>query len=311
MAISKHSLRAGLFAATMLVAGGFANQAMASDPLPGDAIGLPPDVNIGLLYEQYTTASSFTTSGGTNVNHGTHLASAATIARYVRTFGIDGYTVGVQAVVPYVAFLGNAEIGGGNLTKNSGFTQPLLGVFAFPVNDDAHGRSVAVGAWVFPPVSSFNRNYTINPSNNLTTYEIEAGFHQILAGSPTGKNVALEVWGEGYFYSNNTSFGPGETYREQPGGELRVYLPITIAPAVGGSISPGFYQSFGGKQTVAVHGTPIVVDTGNRTEETQLRLTGEMFVNPTTQVMLIGEYDLRVRGGFLNRSVEFRIAKFF
>ncbi|MDE8346600.1 MAG: hypothetical protein POH28_10580, partial [Acidocella sp.] len=137
------------------------------------------------------------------------------------------------------------------------------------------------------------------------------GFHQILAGTPTGKNVALEAWGEGYFYSNNRSFGPHETYREQPGGEIRIYLPITIDPAIGGTIAPGFFQSFGGKQTVAVQGTPIVVDTGNRTNESQLRLTGSMFVNPTTQVMVVGEYDVGVHGGFLNRSIELRLAKFF
>lgn len=314
MAIAKLSLRAGLFGAALLVAGGFANQAMASDPLPGDAIGLPPGVNIGLLYEDYSTASSFTTSGGTNIKHGTRLSSAVTIARYVRTFGVGGYTLGVQAVVPYVSFLGSAKVGGASLSKNSGFAQPLLGVFAFPVNDDAHGRSVAVGAWVFPAISSFNRNYEVNASNNLTTFEIEAGFHQILFGSPTGHNLALEAWGEGYFYGNNTNDLAGPfpaTYREQPTGEMRVYLPYTFDPAVGGTATIGYFQSFGGKQTLALHNLPVVADTGNRTNESQLRFTGSMFLSPTLQAMVIGEYDVGVHGGFLNRSITLRLAKFF
>jgi hypothetical protein len=305
------SLRAGLFGLALAAAGGFANKAMASDPLPGDAIGLPPDVNIGLVYLSYANDDNFTTSNGTKVNTGSQNENFTTIARYVRTFGVDGYTVGVQAVLPYVTFLNKVEVGGASLSKQGGFVQPLLGAFAFPINDDAHGRSVAVGGWIFPPISSFNKNDTVNVSENLTTYEVETGFHQILLGSPTAQNLSLEAWGEGYFYSNNDSFGPGETYREQPTTELRVYLPYVFDPAVGGSVALGFFQSFGGKQTVAIHNTPLVIDTGNRTNESQLRFTGAMFLSPTLQAMVIGEYDVQAHGGFLNRSITLRLAKFF
>jgi hypothetical protein len=303
-------LRACLFGAVLSFTAGFAGKALASDPLPGDAIGLPPDVNIGLVYNTYENTGAFAPAHGSNVPH-SKLSNDVTVLRYVRTFGLDGYTVGLQAVVPYVAFLGNAKVGGAHLPTNSGFTQPLLGAFAFPVNDDADGRSVAVGGCIFPAVSSFNKNYTVNPSENLTTYEAEAGFHQILFGDPKGSNLALEAWDEAYFYSDNTNFGPHETYREQPTDEVRVYLNYVVDPKIGLFVSPGYFQSFGGKQTVAIQGTPIIADTGNRTNISELRFAAGMFLSPTLQVMGIGEYDVAGHGGFLSRSLQIRIAKFF
>jgi hypothetical protein len=303
-------LRACLFGAVMAFSAGFAGKALASDPLPGDAIGLPPDINIGLLYNQFTATGTFSPPHGGNVPH-SKLTNDVTVLRYVRTFGIDGFTVGVQAVVPYVAFLGSAKVGGEHLPTNSGFTQPLLGVFAFPINDDADGRSVATGAWIFPAVSSFNKNYTVNPSENLTTYELEAGFHQILVGDPKGSNLALEGWDEAYFYSDNNNFGPYETYREQPTDEVRIYLPYVVDPKIGLFVSPGYFQSFGGKQTVAIQDTPIIVDTGSRTNISELRFAAGMFLSPTLQVMGIGEYDVAGHGGFLGRSLQIRFAKFF
>jgi hypothetical protein len=309
-------LRASLFGAVLAFSAGFAGKALASDPLPGDAIGLPPDVNIGLVYNQYEDTGTFSPAHGGNVPH-SRLSNDVTVLRYVRTFGIDGYTFGVQAVLPYVAFLGTTKVGGGSVATNSGFAQPLLGAFAFPVNDDADGRSVAVGGWIFPAVSSFNKNYPINASNDLTTFEVEGGFHQILAGDPKGSNLSLEAWGEGYFYSNNTNDlaggagGPPATYREQSTEEVRVYLPYVVNPKVGLFVAPGLFQSFGGKQTLAIHNTPFIVDTGNRTEITELRFAAGMFLSPTLQVMGIGEYDVAGHGGFLTRSIQIRIAKFF
>jgi hypothetical protein len=309
-------LRACLFGAVMAFSAGFAGKAVASDPLPGDAIGLPPDINIGLVYNQYEDTGTFSPAHGGNVPH-SHLSNDVTVLRYVRTFGVDGYTVGVQAVLPYVAFLGTTKVGGGKVATNSGFAQPLLGVFAFPINDDANGRSVATGAWIFPAISSFNKNYPVNASNNTTTYEFEAGFHQILFGDPKGSNLALEAWDELYLYSNNSSDlaggagGPPATFREQPTDEVRIYLPYVVDPKIGLFVSPGLFQSFGGKQTFAIHNTPFIADSGNRTNITELRFAAGMFLSPTLQVMGIGEYDVAGHGGFLTRSIQIRLAKFF
>ena len=307
-------LRAGLFAAALSLSTGFAGKALASDPLPGDAIGLPPDVNIGLIYNVLVGSGDFAPVRGPDINDHSKLSVDVTVLRYVRTFGIDGITFGAQAVVPINAFLAPAKVGGETLSTISGFQQPLLGVFSFPVNDDAHGESVAVGGWIFPAISSYNKNYAVNPSNNLTTYEAEAGFHQVLFGDPKGSNLALEAWDEAYFYSNNTNAGYGPfdaTYREQPTDEVRVYLPYVVNAATGLFVSPGYFQSFGGKQTEALHGLPVIEDTGTRTDISELRFAAGMFLSPTLQVMGVGEYDVAGHGGFLQRSIQIRIAKFF
>jgi len=309
-------LRACLFGVALSFTAGFAGKALASDPLPGDAIGLPPNINIGLYYNQFAASGTFAPAHGSNISSHSKIGDDLNIFRYVRTFDLGGMTVGAQVVIPVIAFFSGTEVGGGHLSTQSGFTQPLLGVFAFPINDNDHGRSVATGAWIFPPISSGNKNDAVNPSENLTTYELEAGFHQILFGDPKGVNLALEAWDEVYFYSNNTSWAvPGTpfaaTYREQPSDEVRVYLPYVVNPNIGFVVAPGFFQSFGGKQTYAVHGLPLIADSGNRTQISEFRIAASTFVSPTVQIMGVGEYDVAGHGGFLERSIQIRIAKFF
>jgi hypothetical protein len=315
MSYKGNFLRACLFGAVMAFSAGFAGKALASDPLPGDAIGLPPNINIGLYYNVFVGSGTFAPAHGSNISSHSKLSLDVNVFRYVRTFDLGGMTAGAQVVFPINLFLTPAKVGGAKLSTNSGFQQPLLGVFAFPINDDADGRSVATGAWVFPPVSSFNKNYLVNPSNDTTTYELEAGFHQILFGDPKGSNLALEAWDEGYFYSNNTNdqAAPGipATYREQPSDEVRVYLPYVVNPAIGLYVAPGFFQSFGGKQTLAIPAFKAIVDTGNRTQISELRFAAGMFVSPTLQVLGVGEYDVAGHGGFLTRSFQIRLAKFF
>ncbi len=304
--------RACLFGGVLAISGAFAHQAMASDPLAGDAIGLPPNISIALLYNQYSNDDAFTTSGGTKLNKNSNLTTDVTVARIVHTFDVGGYTVGIQAVEPYVAFLGNVKVEGGSLTKNSGFAQPLLGVFTFPINNDAAGESLAVGGWVFPPVSSYDNTKQVTPSPNVTTYEADIGFHQIVFGDPKGQNLSLEAWDNVYFYGTNTTADGGHaTYHEEPTDEVRAYASYVVNPAVGGYVAAGVFQSFGGKQTLDLHALPLKIDTGNRTSETQLRFFYGQFVTPTLQLMGIGEYDVQAHGGFLNRSIQIRIAKFF
>jgi len=157
MSYKGNFLRACLFGAVMAFSAGFAGKALASDPLPGDAIGLPPNVNIGLYYNVFVGSGTFAPAHGSNISNHSKLSLDVNVFRYVRTFDLGGMTAGAQIVFPINVFLTPAKVGGASLSTQSGFQQPLIGVFAFPINDDADGRSVATGAWVFPPLSSFNR----------------------------------------------------------------------------------------------------------------------------------------------------------
>lgn len=331
--------RACLFAAALSFTAGVSGKAMASDPLPGDAIAPPVNVNIGLVYNQFNDAGALGALHGSTYSHDTHISTDVTVLRYVRTFEVGGVEAGVQAYVPYVAFLGHQQLGlvtaagpsKASLTAKSGFAQPNFGAFFWPVNDPATGTYVVVGPWISPPVSSFNKSDILNPASNTWVYEMEVGARTTLLGDPKGKNLQFEIWGEIYGFGNNTSsaansplvtannFGGAEiaapsstnaTFREQTSEEVRVYFPYNFAPAMGAFIAPGFYQSFGGKQTYKIPGVGIS-DSGNRTNESQLRLVAASFINPTTQILLEGAYDVANHGGPLNRTIQIRIAHFF
>jgi hypothetical protein len=336
---------------------GAGQAALASDPLPGDTIAPPVNVNIGLLYNEYSDAGSFGSIRGADVTKNTRISNDIIVGRYIRTFDIGSLEAGVQVYVPFVQFLGTQELGinniptpvhglpdfgpgKANLSNTSGFAQPNLGVFAFPVNDPATGTYVVVAPWISPPVSSFNKNNLLNPAQNAFVYEMEIGARKILFGTPKTANLAIELWGEAYGFADNgnsadvnpevsannippiyTFFGIKNplqnassvpaTFHEQPSGEFRVYLPYEFLPATDGFFAPGFYQSFGGKQTYTLKTNGAKVDSGNRTDESQLRFILASFISPTTQVMLAGYYDIAAHGQPLNRTFLIRVAKFF
>jgi hypothetical protein len=100
------------------------------------------------------------------------------------------------------------------------------------------------------------------------------------------------------------------TFREQPTNEFRVYLPYQFIARTHAYIAPGLYQSFGGKQTYKLRNGEVV-DSGVRTNETQLRLILGSFVTPSIQVSLTGDYDVIAHGTPYDRVLEFRIIKFF
>ncbi len=336
-------LRAGVFGAVLAAAASCAGPAWASDPFPGDDIAPPVNINIGMIYTQFSNAGSFgQLHGGSDIHHSTRFVLDATTLRYIRIFEVAGYEAGVQVYEPYVGFIGNQQLGinpaaatygqsaYANLSKNSGFAEPNFSAFFWPINDPERGNYLVIAPWISPPVSSFNKNYSLNPAaQNVWQYEMEIGARTIVYGTPATQNVALSLWATGYEYGNNhnsayvvpsvtiPAFGVttqpaayNATFHEQPTLELRAYLPYQIIPATEGFIAPGIYQSFGGKQTYHIHGGPAE-DSGNRTNETQIRLVAGSFVTPRAQVLLIGAYDVAAHGQPLNRTAEVRLTVFF
>lgn len=283
--------------------------AYASDPAPGDAVTLPPNVNLAIVYNQFGSTGSFVTSNGTSLHH-TRGVDDVTILRFVRSFEVGGFVSGVQVYLPYVGFLGSQKVGGGHVPSASGFAQPNFGAFSWLVNTPK--LDVVLGGWLSPPISSFNKNgAALQAANNTMFEQIELGAHYQLLGMAGQKNLAFEAWGDGYLYQDNTGFATGTTFREQPTEELRAYLNYTYDPASDGFVTLGFYQSFGGKQTLLISGLKGAVDTGNRTDESQLRVAATMFIAPTVQVMGYGYFDVAAHGGAENRILGVRMIKIF
>ena len=237
--------------------------------------------------------------------------------------------------------------GRAHLNATSGFAQPNFSFYIFPYANAKTGTYFVFEPWISPPVSAFNKNNSLNTSSqNVWTFNTEFGFRTILVGAPDTQNLAIEVWQETYLYgtnSNSAFVSPAVSannippiyslahelnpaipasnpvqaasvmpavFREQPTNEFRVYLPYQFIAASHTYIAPGLYQSLGGKQTYKLR-NGVVIDSGVRTNETQLRLILGSFITPTIQVSLTGDYDVVAHGTPYDRVLEFRLIKFF
>lgn len=341
-------------------------RAHASDPWPGEAVQPPANLNIVLYYNIFAGAGAYGQTDGTVDREHTRISLNLQALRYIRTFDVEGVLAGVQLDVPYVSFIGNQQVGIANipapaglpagtpaygpghaaLSSANGFGQPSFGAFFYPYANAATSTGLVLGAWVSPPVSGYNSNASLNYAQNLWTGELEAGFHTTLVGTPAGRNLGVEIWGEAYFYGSNGNAGlvnpaiyansippiyqvyhqldpavPASpqltrqstipaSYSMQSTEEMRVYLPYQFFPKTLATITPGFYQSFGGKGIYTLpDGTKI--DSGTRTDETQLRLILSTYLSHHWQVALNGEYDVMAHGGPLYRTIELRIGAAF
>ena len=311
----------------MLALGGRAD-ALTSDPLPGEAVAPPANVNILLYYNLFTNAGVLEPVRGSGYAHDTHISLDLQGLRYIRTFNVDGMLSGVQAILPYIGAVGDQVLGEPhlpptfgpgriNLTHSSGFIQPAFGAFIFPISRPATDTYFVTGFWVDPPIGSYNKNANISFTQNLWTGELEVGGHQLLFGNKAGRNLSIEAFGEGLFYgSNNDSalvapgIDPPARLSEQPSGQIRLYLPYQFFAPTLATFSPGFYQSVGGKEVYTLaDGTKV--DAGSRTEETQLRVILSTYLSRHWQILLNGEYDLVAHGAPLNRNVELRVGLIF
>ncbi|MDD2705491.1 MAG: transporter [Acidocella sp.] len=367
MWIQRLGERACLTLATLLLSLGAHAARAGSDPYPGEGIAPPANLNIVLVYQRFTDAGSYAQPDGSVYSHNTRISTDAMVVRYIRTFNVGSMVGGVQAVGSYINYLGNQELGTGNiaapaglprgtpsygpghaaLSANNGFAEPLIGAFLFPYADRQTGTYWVVAPWIGVPLGSYSSESTLNATSNLWTFEMETGFRTTLLGSPTGRNLALELWGEGYVFGTNGDAGSTSPavyannipsvydtlntithglvpdsnplrqastvsahLHEQPSAELRVYLPYEFFPPTHAVVSPGLFQSFGGKQTYTLS-DGRKVDAGTRTQTTQLRLVVSTFISPHVEVMLAGSYDLVAHGAPLNRGVMLRIGTFF
>jgi hypothetical protein len=358
-----------LFGAVVLARLGLIGSAFASDPLAGDAYAPAPNSTLVFLYDFYHNDDKYGGQlgdpSGPDAKQGTQVTANVVLARVLHSFLLDNYNAGVQAYVPYVNYLGNQYVGindlgtpapgllpslgagRAQLGATSGFLQPNFSFYVFPIANAKTGTYFLFEPWISPPVSSFNKNNSLNTSGqNVWTFNTEFGFRTILFGTPDTRNLAIELWQETYLYGTNSnsafaspavyanhipalytlghsidsaipdsnpvqaaSVTPA-TFREQPTNEFRVYLPYQFIARTHAYIAPGLYQSFGGKQTYKLRNGEVV-DSGVRTNETQLRLILGSFVTPSIQVSLTGDYDVIAHGTPYDRVLEFRIIKFF
>lgn len=305
-------------AAVCLLGSGMATAAHAGMPLAPDLITPPPNINVGMIYNQFSTADSFYTADGTKIG-GTRVTADTPILRYVHTFSpIRGINYGIQVIAPYTVFVGNQRIGGQPFSSNSGFAEPILSAFAWPISDPAHDQYLNFTYYVSPPAGAFSSSANLNAGTNNWVNNIEVGYGHILLGSPKAQRLDFEIWGDAYFYSENNSYGSSaflgrEKLHTQAAEQIIAYLPYYFHPETAAYIGLGFEQTFGGKQTVSFSNVPnLIIDTGERNDVTSVSLIAGSFVASTVFVNAEVGTDVRVRGGPRNAtSILFNIGKIF
>ncbi|MDD2861407.1 MAG: hypothetical protein PHI71_10135 [Acidiphilium sp.] len=129
--------------------------AFAGQPEPPDMVAPPPNINILLFYNKYSTSSNFFTSSGEQVT-GSRFVTDIPILQFLHSFRVDGTTFAAQITAPYVAFSGNQRIGPTPLTANSGFVGPVFTAMAWPIANPAEDEYLQLTYTLTTPVGSYD-----------------------------------------------------------------------------------------------------------------------------------------------------------
>ncbi len=271
--------------------------ARAGGPLPYDGPAPPPNVSVAFLYNQFASASTFYTANGTKLGN-THIQTDVPVLRFVHTFSpIDGMPWGVQVIAPYVSFLGNQEVGGGSVSHQSGFAEPQLSAFLYPVNHPSQDETVVLAYFLSPPSGSYNPSIALNASTNNWVNNFEIGYMHKVFGQAKGKRLDLEVWADGYFYGN-TNVQTGVHLKTDPAAQFIVYAPYYFHPQTDAYVGLSFEKTFGGKiSEVNPLGT---FDTGSRNNFTRIGVIAGSFLSPTIFAQAQLATDVQARGGAKN-----------
>lgn len=304
-----------------LALAGMTSVARAGQPLPYDFPEPPPNINAGILYNQFSSASSFYTPNGTKLGN-SHISTDVPILRYVHTFNpIDGVGWGVQIIAPDINFLGNTKIDGAPQSVNSGFAQPQLSAFIFPYSNPTEDETVALVYLLSPPAGAYNANRTINASNNNIVNNVEAQYTHIVFGKPHGKRLDFQIALDAYFYSVNgdgPAIGPFATHvHTQPAGQVLINLPYFYHPQTDAYVGLTFEQTIGGKGYLTSKTLQSVtgirsIDTGSRNNVTTVGVETGSFLAPTVFAQAELQTTVRVRGGFKNNVIfQIEVGKVF
>ena len=286
-----------------LVACATTGAALAGAPLPYDAVMPAPDSTIVMVYDEYAHADAKYGADGqrtANLDVQTNISMVRIAHNFKRLQ--NGSQIGAQLLLPYVHFLGSPSQDGHALSFGSGFAEPEFSVYAKLLHDPAIGQVVTAGLFLSPPIGSYEVGQTLNASSNNWVGDLQLGYLRRIARLSGGRSLALNVWGDAYFYGPNTDAAIPTahgrlvgTMHTHPAGRLLVYLPYYFHPGTSGYIGLRAEQTFGGAQDFEVGGRSI--DTGKRNEVTRVGLIAGTRLGRRYFMQASLSTDVRVRSG--------------
>jgi len=257
-------------------------QLQAVEVAPGDYEQLPAGSNLGLLYYQHANTDDLYVHGDKALSD-FRIRSDVGILRLIHVFGLsDTVTVDPQVLLPFGRVEGSGSARA--LGSTSGVGDLIL---AAPVRWrlNAARDIFALTPYVFVPSGSYDHDRALNLGENRWKVDLQAAYVKHFDAKWALDLVADAIW-----FGDNDDFGPASLRREQ-----RVAY---TAQAMGRyqlnaatSLSVGLGRNWGGENRI----NSVAQD--DRTESTQLRLTGSTFFTPKDQFMLQLGRDLTVENG--------------
>ncbi|MFP3553965.1 transporter [Paraburkholderia sp. SIMBA_049] len=262
---------------------------------PADYVPLPPGTNLAVLYYQHAFRDS-TYHGGEQVNMPFRLDTDIGIARYVRYLSVAGFTVDVQAILPF----GSVRLSQPASSVSNGAGDPFLGTVIWLLNDKTKGRYLALGAFLGIPVGSYDAaKGPVNVGSNRWQ-----GVFQISYGQPIYGNLAFDMTGEYAIYGANDNFA-GLKYQQKPTYELQTHLRYALTPLT--TIGVSFYQTVGGRTTLGGADQEDHINTSR-----YLLTIQQILVSPTLQLEAQFGQDIHVSSGPKEKyRVNLRLVKVF
>jgi hypothetical protein len=153
---------------------------------PGDDVPLPPGTNLAVLYYRHAFRDS-TYHGGEQAGMPFRLETVIAIARYVRYvryvryLSVAGFTVDVQAIVPF----GSVRLSQPASSVSNGAGDPFLGTVIWLLNDQIAKRYLAFGAFPGIPIGSYDATKgPVNVGSNQWQGIFQISYGQPIYGKP-------------------------------------------------------------------------------------------------------------------------------
>lgn len=282
------ALCAGLFNSMAATAG-----VITSDP--GDYVPFPEGTSLALLYYKHAERDHVYRNGRKQDVQGFGLDSDIAALRAVHYLQLGQFLIAPNAILPF----GRLKQNGSPDDSSTGVADPLLGSALWLVNDPQRQRYLSLGAWVAPPLGSYDaKDGPLNLGENRWKGILHTSYSQPLVG-----NLVGEVTAEWDFFGKNDDFA-GATRRQSPIFELQTHLRYDFAPGNFAALS--YYDTRGGENEL----DGVNLDDELNTRRYKISLA--RMLTPDVQVLGDIGKDIDVENGPKEKfRVGFRLMKIF
>lgn len=273
----------GTLASSIVALSIYSGHAHAVDASPGAYIPIPAGSNLAMLYLGGGKASEYRPSHGKAISKGTELKTDTGLIRMFHMFEVAGTRVQFQFGLPFGSQ--DLKLNGMKIGHESGLSDPYMAVAAFPIDDPARQRYLAVTAYTLFPAGAYNNDHALNMGNNRYAHAIQVGYAQSWGPWRVEFNQDVTWYGENDRYGTTKSKLKQEpTYNSQP------WLSYTFSNKV--TTSLGVARTWGGESTL--DGSPIE----RRTDFFRARAGVGYWLKKDLQLYSELNRDLEVRGGY-------------